>query len=215
MSQKVHTKIINNVAKQILKPEGLVRKGQSRTWYHDQGWFTTVVSFEPSKSRRGAYLSLGVNFHWYEKEYFSYDIGGREKVFEEFTTEAQFTPKIEEMVNFALTKVFFYSEKLSTLTTAKPFILSHQFTSDSLWGNYHRGVASGLLGDVDNSKIYFLALLNYQDERNIPWIIDLKTKTQELVDLVDRTKDFNLHVHEIITKTRAKKKLKEVEVELK
>ena len=44
MSQKVHTKIINNVAKQILKPEGLVRKGQSRTWYHDQGWFTTVVS---------------------------------------------------------------------------------------------------------------------------------------------------------------------------
>ena len=215
MSQKVHTKIINNVAKQILKPEGLVRKGQSRTWYHDQGWFTTVVSFEPSKSRRGAYLSLGVNFHWYEKEYFSYDIGGREKVFEEFTTEAQFTPKIEEMVNFALTKVFFYSEKLSTLTTAKPFILSHQFTSDSLWGNYHRGVASGLLGDVDNSKIYLLALLNYQDERNIPWIIDLKTKTQELVDLVDRTKDFNLHVHEIITKTRAKKKLKEVEVELK
>ena len=72
-----------------------------------------------------------------------------------------------------------------------------------------------MLGDVDNSKIYFLALLNYQDERNIPWIIDLKTKTQELVDLVDRTKDFNLHVHEIITKTRAKKKLKEVEVELK
>ena len=136
-------------------------------------------------------------------------------MFEEFTTEAQFTPKIEEMVNFALTKVFFYSEKLSTLTTAKPFILSHQFTSDSLWGNYHRGVASGLLGDVDNSKIYLLALLNYQDERNIPWIIDLKTKTQELVDLVDRTKDFNLHVHEIITKTRAKKKLKEVEVELK
>jgi len=215
MGQKEHTKIINKVAKQIFKPEGLVRKGQSRTWYHDKGWFTTVVSFEPSKSRRGTYLSIGVNFHWYEKDYFSYDIGGREQGFVEFSTDAEFTPKIEEMVGFALTKAIFYSEKLSNLTTAKPFILSHQFTSDSLWGNYHKGITSGLLGDVENSKTYFSALLNFEDGRDISWISDLKRKAQTLIELVDKTDDLNSHIFGIINRTRARKKLKEVEVELR
>jgi len=215
VSQKEHTKIINNVAKQILKPKGLIRKGRSRTWYHDRGWFTTIVEFQPHKWKHGAFLNLGVNFHWYEKDYFSFDIGYREKEFEEFATDAEFTPKIEEMVNFALTKAIFYSDKLSDLATAKPFILSHEFTSESLWGNYHKGVISGLLGDIDTSKTYFSALLNFNDERNLSFISDLKTKTQALVELVDKTDDFNSHILEIINNTREKKKLAEVEIELK
>ena len=77
MTQPDHSKIINKTAKKIFGVYGIKQKGQSRIWLDDNGWFTTVIEFQPFRGRQGTTLNVGVNFNWYEKEYFSFDIGYR------------------------------------------------------------------------------------------------------------------------------------------
>jgi len=59
-----HDKIINNVSKRILAPEGLFRKGQSRIWLDDNGFFMVMVEYQPSSWSKGTYLNVGVSFLW-------------------------------------------------------------------------------------------------------------------------------------------------------
>jgi hypothetical protein len=41
-----------------------VRKGRSRVWFDDQGWWIGVVEFQPSSWSRGTYLNVGVSWLW-------------------------------------------------------------------------------------------------------------------------------------------------------
>ena len=213
MALPEHSKIINKVAKQFLKPDGIERKGQSRTWLDDNGWFTTVVEFQPFKDRQGTCINIGVNFHWYVKNYWSFDIGYRESNFIDFKEENQFTQEVEKLSKTALNKVLDYREKLSNLENSKQTILKHEFTSENLWGSYHKGIICGLSGDIDNLNFYFNRLLNL--ELNAPFekelekiVIDLKEKSSDL-DL------FNKTIQSFIKETRGQKRLKDIEIELK
>ena len=213
MALPEHSKIINKVAKQFLKPDGIERKGQSRTWLDDNGWFTTVVEFQPFKDRQGTCINIGVNFHWYVKNYWSFDIGYRESNFIDFKEENQFTQEVEKLSKTALNKVLDYREKLSNLENSKQTILKHEFTSENLWGSYHKGIICGLSGDIDNLNFYFNRLLNL--ELNAPFekelekiVIDLKEKSSDL-DL------FNKTIQSFIKETRGQKRLKDSEIELK
>lgn len=212
MAQSEHTKIINKCARQVLKPAGLVRKGQSRTWYDDHSWYTTVVEFQPHKWKHGALLNVGVSFHWYEKNYISFDIGYRETGFEAFETAEQFHAAIEAMVNTALEKVLFYRRKLPDLPGAKNMILEHTFSSDSLWGNYHKGVICALTDQPKESERFFRDLLAVEHE--VPWAIELKKRTRGLLEILEQPEAFRQHILEIIVQSRLKKKLKSVAFEL-
>ena len=68
-----HNKIIRNAANSVLKPNGLFRKGTSRVWIDDNGWFLTVVEFQPSGWDRGSYLNVAVHFLWDDQDYLSFD----------------------------------------------------------------------------------------------------------------------------------------------
>jgi hypothetical protein len=90
MAQKYkHNKIINNAAKEILEPIGVFQKGQSRIWIDDNGWFLTIIDFQPSGWSKGAYLNVGMHFLWTKKEYFSFDfsfdVGTRVHGYVEYT----------------------------------------------------------------------------------------------------------------------------------
>ncbi|MFV0290086.1 MAG: hypothetical protein ACK5IJ_04195, partial [Mangrovibacterium sp.] len=63
MALPEHSKIINQVAREIFKEYGIERKGQSRTWLDDQYWYTTIIEFQPFKDRQGTCLNVGINFH--------------------------------------------------------------------------------------------------------------------------------------------------------
>jgi hypothetical protein len=72
-----HSKIITVAARELLAPIGLVRKGRSRTWLDDQGWWLGVVEFQSSSFSRGTYLNVGLNWLWSGKNYLSFNVGGR------------------------------------------------------------------------------------------------------------------------------------------
>ena len=59
-----HDKIINIAAKKVLAPKGLFRKGASRIWMDDNGYFIIQVEFQPSGRSQGSYLNVGISFLW-------------------------------------------------------------------------------------------------------------------------------------------------------
>ena len=155
MTEIDHNKIITKTATAFFKKYGVTRKGKSRTFYDDNCWFTTIIEFQPHPWQKGTFLNVGVNSHWYEKDYFSFDIGHREIEFTEFTNSEQFQSKIEDICETAIKKVFEYRDDFKTLKDSREKIINWEFTSDNLWGNYNKGTVLGLLGEFSLMKSHF------------------------------------------------------------
>src|SRR3954447_12571229 len=85
-----HTKLLNTAAREVLRPLGVVRKGRSRTWLDDQGWWLGVVEFQPSSWSKGSYLNVAAHWLWTDIGTISFDFGGRLEGFEEYSSDEQF-----------------------------------------------------------------------------------------------------------------------------
>jgi hypothetical protein len=99
-----HSTLITAAARDALRQLGLSRKGRSRTWLDDQGWWLGVVEFQPSSWSRGTYLNVGVNWLWNVKDYITFDVGGRvafpqSQQFLELKSEEQFKDAVRELAN--------------------------------------------------------------------------------------------------------------------
>ena len=215
MKQAEHSKIINRIAKEKFKPYGITQKGQSRIWLDDRGWYTTIIEFQPYRGERGTTLNIGVNFHWYEKDYFSFDIGSRQDVdfvnFEEDNVES-FIKNIEDFCEICLKKVFENRVNFNSIYSSKEHILKHNFTSEELWGNYSKGIICGLTNDFNEQNKYFNKLLN--TVHPVKWADELKERTNYLITKSSNQKIFTSEILKIIIETRKSKKLSEVEIVL-
>jgi hypothetical protein len=214
MTQPDHSKIINKTAKKIFGVYGIKQKGQSRIWLDDNGWFTTVIEFQPFRGRQGTTLNVGVNFHWYEEEYFSFDIGSRQDVeFVDYAdNEEKFLPEVEKLCEIALSKTLEYRECMKDLNTAKFHILNHTFTSENIWGSYHKGTICGLTDDFDKQNEYYQKIL--ENSETFEWLNELKNRVNFLISSKDKQNDFTENIVEIIEKTRLLKKLSKTEIKL-
>lgn len=209
MAQPIHTKIINRLAKSVLGEHQIHRKGQSRTWLDDQYWYTTVIEFQPFKDRQGTCLNVGVNFHWFQKEYLSFDIGSRESEFVEYENEVQFETEVKSLTESALAKAIERRTQLNDLSSAQKTILNHSFTSDELWGNYHRAVICGLNQNTNKAKEYFETIIDHKGE--IKWMMELKDRSNQLKTMLSDTSKFKNQIESIISTTRMEKKLAQQE----
>ncbi|MDR1241608.1 MAG: hypothetical protein LBM00_02315 [Deltaproteobacteria bacterium] len=207
-----HNKIIKKTATAVLKPYGIKRKGQSRSFIDDNGWFIIIVEFQPHTYNKGTFLNVGVNFNWYLKDYFSFDIGYRENEFVKCVEEKEFIENVDKLCKKAVEKVLKYRDDLKTMKNSEKTISEHKFTSDELWGNYHRGVMSGLMGNIRKLNEYFDGLLNVTDN-GIQWMLELKRRVNELKEIanVDANK-FREKIVNIIYETRKLNKLNEMEI---
>lgn len=210
MALPEHSKIINKVARGIFKEYGIERKGQSRTWLDDQYWYTTIIEFQPFKDRQGTCLNVGINFHWYEKEYFSFDIGNRESDFIDFKSEKQFQPEMESLTEKALKLIIELRNKMADLKSAERTIINHKFTSDNLWGNYHRAIICGLNNEKEKSEKYFNLIL--KNDLKYDWELKLKQRVEKLKTELNNISNFQNTIDKVIERTRKEKKLKEIEI---
>jgi uncharacterized protein YkvS len=210
MPTPIHSKIINKVARGIFKEYGIERKGQSRTWLDDQYWYTIIIEFQPFKDRQGTCLNVGINFHWYEKEYFSFDIGNRESDFIDFKNEKQFQSEMQSLTEKALKLTTELRNKMADLKSAERTIINHKFTSDNLWGNYHRAIICGLNKEPKKSDEYFNEIL--KNDFDAPWAKKLKDRILVLKNDLNNIIKFQNNIDRIIERTRKEKKLKEIEI---
>lgn len=59
-----HNTEIASAAKRVLAPMGCVRKGRSRLWLDDHGWWLGVIEFAPVSWSRGSHLMVEACYLW-------------------------------------------------------------------------------------------------------------------------------------------------------
>lgn len=165
-----HIKIINDTAKRILRPAGLFRVGSSRTWIEDNGYYFTVVDFEPGGFTEGSYLNVGTDFLWGTRQETQADlrceIGGRVIVgrgnqFAEYRPalkdcDAVFAREIGEFADAALQRVTEY-RKFRDLEYAKQTLRSaaeHTPPDEQLWELYRLAMLCLYKGDCEEGGAY-------------------------------------------------------------
>lgn len=165
--------ILNAGAREVLRPMGLVRKGRSRTWWDDHGWWLINVEFQPSGFSKGSYLNVGVSWLWAAepRSYVSYDLGYRvPSAGGTFESADQWRAVVDGLVRLAAEEVVRYRQLVPNLEAAARECVrlerervEHMRTSQgrqapASWPTWHAAVASGLAGDVGTAVRYFDAV---------------------------------------------------------
>jgi hypothetical protein len=106
---EVASRIIAAEAKRALLPLGVVRKGRSRSWIDDHGWWLINIEFQPSSHRKGCYLNVGEQHLWVFRNHLAFEtverpLGG--SVFIDFDgDEDAFTDSMRPMVEAAAASI--------------------------------------------------------------------------------------------------------------
>jgi hypothetical protein len=135
----VHSKIVADAAKRNLSPIGLTRKGRSRVWLDDRGWYVTVVEFQPSGFSKGSYLNVGAHFLWSWSGHTSFDLGYRVNGFVTFAGNENFATEIEQLAVEAVKEVDRLRNVLVSPSVVAKVIPSNPNASS--WACYHQAVS--------------------------------------------------------------------------
>jgi hypothetical protein len=192
-----HNKLIAQVAKQTLLPAGLKRKGKSRLYYDDNGWWCTVVEFQPSDFSKGSYLNVGVSWLLYEEGGFSFNIGYREGGFSSAENESEFTNAIFDMAMKAKEIAEKNRERFSTFSKAHEY---YQSVKREGWNRYYAAVIAGMSHQFAAAEDNFNSWLAYPEQAD--WQKEANFRSRKLMNLLSQPKEFAEAVIGIVLRTR-------------
>lgn len=214
MVMEPHAKIISAVAKRILVPEGFFRKGSSRVWLEDNGWFLTVVEFQPSSYSKGTYLNVAMNFLWGKPltegaHVLALDYGSRimppdvPEMFVSYTgDEGLFERHMEAMANAALRIANDY-KRCTDLVYAKEMICSGPPVVAG-WDEYDRAMLCFLAEDVQEGLRHMQRFSAAKQNWNWYWESGLwKICEQEIPERCNTPESARQFVIELIQANRA------------
>ncbi len=197
-----HNKLLTKIAKEKLKPYGIVQKGKSRTFLYDNGWYIIVIEFQPSSWSKGTYLNLGVDFNFSPREHLAFGHGYREKGFEEAKDEKQFTDIVSKYCDIAIGRVEKLKKDFNDIGTAIRTIKGSK--TKSAWDNFDLGVMYGIMEKFGEAKKYFTRLKKEKCEH--PYEFARRTLAIEILTWLEDGL-FGKKVLELIAQTRELKKL--------
>ncbi|MFZ6815906.1 hypothetical protein ACO0K3_15670 [Undibacterium sp. Rencai35W] len=172
-----HGDIIANAAKAYLPAIGMKRKGRSRIWLKDNGWWLAVVEFQPSGWSKGTYLNVAATWLWYAKDYLSFDECKRAEGFAEFTDQQSFTLVADKYASQAAIEVLSLCEHFSSMNDAAKHLRAK--ADGNPWHHYHAMMASLANGELIDARVQQEALS--QVEHNVPWCLELKAKAATIM----------------------------------
>jgi len=161
-----HDKIIADAAKSKLGPLGFQRKGRSRLWFADHGWWLTIIEFQPSALSKGSYLNVAAQWLWAETDTFGFDFGGRLAEFVEYQSNEQFARAADRLAIVAANEAQRFGQMFSSLGETADVLLNEarwrplQGPGHPGWMAYHAGVAAGLVGRAHDAAEMFGHVLN-------------------------------------------------------
>jgi hypothetical protein len=161
-----HDRIIANAAQAALSPLGFTRKGRSRTWLADHGWWVIIVEFQPSAWSKGSYLNVAAHWLWSEINALSFDFGGRIAEHVEYLTDTQFKAAAAQLAERAAVEAHCLSALFGDLSNAATVLLEEAQTKDRLlhqhsgWRDYNAGVAAALVGRSAEAREMFTRILD-------------------------------------------------------
>lgn len=171
-----HNRVLNAAAREVLKPLGLARKGRSRTYLDDRGWWLGVVEFQPHKWMRGSFLNVGVDWHWRDQEFIAYSVGGRVDHdmgeppsfgFLEAQDEEQFGVAARELARIAAGEVEGYRRRFADIEGAAAYLDEHAGDAPwQFWEAFDAGVACGLAGRAEDARRWFGVVRGHEAEQD-------------------------------------------------
>ena len=141
-----HNQMIEREAAAALSPLGLQRKGRSRLWIDDHGFWVILVEFQSHKSDPGTFLNVGVCWLWCPKTYYSFDFGHRIGDFTPFVDETSFIAPLREKVSAAVGAVGRYRQMFQSSTATADVLGTVPLLERSEHKLYNAAVASALAG---------------------------------------------------------------------
>jgi hypothetical protein len=169
-----HNSQLAKAAKKHLGPLGMKRKGQSRLWFQDNGWWLGVVEFQPSSWSKGSYLNVAAMWLWNAKDYWSFDEGGRVEKFHEFKDTDQFAHVADTLATRAGDEILALSQRFSSLAVVASHLARNSY--EDPWQTYYAAMAALAIGDIEHAQKRFRALLAFKE--NAPFMVALKAKVQ-------------------------------------
>ena len=155
-----HRKVIASVASEMLGPLGLVRIGRSMAWIDDGGWCAGTFRFATTSYgvRPIAGLGVGLSLLWYPfGGDLTADVDYRNAWklpagnFPTTQVDARRPDWLERDLRIMLEQGIEQLDRIRTRRRDLAFVAAASSgpVADTYWSRYHRGIAAGLLRDVD------------------------------------------------------------------
>lgn len=161
---KPHEKIISQTAKEILAPLGFFRKGSSRTYVQDNGWFLSVIEYRHHYYFQGAevYVRMealwdapGVDFLTPITRMVSYkrvDYKGNDE---------EFAAKILEITEAAKQNVLEYKKYCDIEYAKKNLTAQIDYRSAGCWVNWKKAMLAYFWDDIESGDEYLKGVYQY------------------------------------------------------
>jgi len=195
-----HSKIIAAAAKAELAPLGFKRRGQSRLWLKDHGFWLNVAEFKPSQWSIAVDLGNAAHWLWGGCGFMSlnyYDPGGP---YTEYRDEDQFGAAVADIASTAASRAKEIDAKFASFEAIADYVIAKANGSERMrpsWFGYYAGVACGILGDLDQAASF---LRGITDERVIP-------RGERFLPAIGSPIAFREKANEIVNQQRAALKL--------
>jgi hypothetical protein len=186
-----------------LSPIGCVRRGRSRLWLDDHGWWVGIVEFQPSSWTKGSYLNVATSWLWHEENPLAFSECWGERPFYEYESDAQFAAAMRTLAAQARDEILRMRDRFASLE----YVASYLGTKNSgnIWCDYHAAIAFGLLGNTRMSAERFDAVL--AATHPFEWVDALKEKVRGLVPLTSSSMAFRIEIASMISRARSNAKL--------
>lgn len=192
-----HDALIAGAAKAALGPLEFRRKGRSRVWIADHGWWLNVVEFQPSGWQRGSYLNVAAHWLWSDSGHLSFDHGGRIDGFVAYEADAQFAEAAAGLADKAVVGVRALDEAITSPEALAGILRASDAVvrpaAKGSWPGYHLAVAEALSGQTAEARLLLEAIT---DDRVKPaashmtgLVTDPVRVRQGVSDLIDRQRE--------------------------
>jgi hypothetical protein len=181
-SAPAHNRLLAQAAKEVLPPLGLRRKGRSRIWLDDHGWWLGVVEFQPSSWRRGTYLNVGAMWLWHpEREHVYFSLSHRIEGFSEYESDEQFLPEARRIAMRAAEEVERLRGRIRDFLDVADALAADAEARGS-WSAWDATVALGLAGETERASAMFRRALATEDDRD--WWVAACERLARLAELM-------------------------------
>ena len=182
-----HNRIVAEVAKMVLGPLGFRRKGRSRTWLWDHGWWVTVVEFQPSAWARGSGVNTSAHWLWIDQPHMSFDYLQHSETFVQYASDAQFAGEVTAIAHSAAQEATRLQGLFPTVGAAAEVLAKDERelprAAQGGWGAYNAGMAMALAGRIDEATALFESVLDERVQASVAPVrvaLDDPTKFQQV-----------------------------------
>lgn len=188
-----HSEILACAGEAHLAPLGLVRRGKSRTWFRDNGWWLSIVEFQPSAWSKGSYLNVAAMWLWYPKDHFTFDECVRVGRFVEFGGAESFPAEADALGRAAAGETSKNLERFASIAKVAAYL--NGISEPTAWQRFHAMMASLAVDDVEPARRHQASLAEVHHPTD--WFAALQARAKAMVESAAESRPRDLVAFEV------------------